>query len=347
MSALLNPQEFADYCWEHYKENDGYIMGSIGQDPRKWAPNSWWYTQYSGSQRAKALYWRENAPHVFDCQGMEDGFETLKRGVTTNVRARNNYADYCATKGKGTIPPKYRVPGAAVFMNDSYIHHVGFLIKPVDAKDPDGDWYVIEARGVMYGVKMYKLSQRGWNRWGLMDKRFDYTAVLAQYHGEASVDTPTTPGVLGSRDLRNGSKGADVTEMQTVLLQLGYELPVWGADGDFGDETEAAVRAFQQNSYDLKVDGVYGENTHAALMGALSELPHDDGHFELPARLVRVTKAGRWNVRNGPGTNHKILTVVSQGVELPYVSEADNGWLQVEYNGTTGWISGVCAEVSA
>ena len=26
------------------KRRDGYIMGSRGQDPKKWAKNSWWFT---------------------------------------------------------------------------------------------------------------------------------------------------------------------------------------------------------------------------------------------------------------------------------------------------------------
>lgn len=348
MVNFLNPQEFADYCLLHYKEGDGYIMGSIGQDPRKWSPGSWWFTQYSGEQRKKVLYWRENAPHVFDCQGMEDGFETEKRGVMTNVRARNNYADYCATKGTGKIPARYRVPGATVFRhNGSYISHVGFLVKPVDANNPDGDWYVIEARGVMYGVRMYKLSARNWNRWGLMDKRFNYTAVLAQYHGAEAEETTTTVGTLGSRTLRNGSKGADVTTMQTILLELGYKLPEYGADGDFGDETEAAVKAFQTASYDLEVDGIYGELTHATLMEALddAEETDEDTVAEETEQVVKVTSAGRWRIRKGPSTDYDTLTVVPYGIELPYISTADTGWYQVEANGTTGYISNKCAKI--
>ena len=34
---------------------DGYIMGATGQNPKKWSTGSWWFTQYSGSQRTKAL----------------------------------------------------------------------------------------------------------------------------------------------------------------------------------------------------------------------------------------------------------------------------------------------------
>lgn len=347
MSVLLNPQEFADFLIERKKAGDGYIMCAIGQDPKDLS--EWYFSgQYSGSQLTKANYWRENAERVWDCQGMEDGYETDMRGERTNVRARNNYATYCTIKGTGTIPSKYRVPGAAVFVyNGSYISHVGFLVKPVDANDPDGDWYVVEARGVMYGVKMYKLSKRSWNRWGLMDTRFDYTAVLTKYHGAAAEETVATVSTLGSRTLRNGSKGEDVTEMQTILMELGYDLPEYGADGDFGDETETAVRAFQTAAYDLEVDGIYGEMTHAALMEALDDTTEtdEDTAAEETGQVVKVTSAGRWRIRKGPSTSFDTLTTVPYGTELPYVATADTGWYMVEINGTTGYISNKCAEV--
>ena len=60
--------------------------------------------------------------------------------------------------------------------------------------------------------------------------------------------------------LRRGSTGAAVTLVQEALMNLGYALPTFGADGDFGKETEAAVRAFQQDT-GAAVDGVVGAET--------------------------------------------------------------------------------------
>ena len=45
--------------------------------------------------------------------------------------------------------------------------------------------------------------------------------------------------------LKKGSKGVAVKVLQTALMSLGYNLPKFGADGSFGDETETAVHAFQ------------------------------------------------------------------------------------------------------
>lgn len=49
----------------------------------------------------------------------------------------------------------------------------------------------------------------------------------------------------GFLELRRGMRGPRVGEWQTELLRLRYELPRFGADSDFGGETEAATRAFQ------------------------------------------------------------------------------------------------------
>lgn len=52
--------------------------------------------------------------------------------------------------------------------------------------------------------------------------------------------------------------------MQEALICLGFDCGKWGADGDFGDATEAAVRAFQKTN-GLKVDGIAGEKTFEKL----------------------------------------------------------------------------------
>ena len=58
-----------------------------------------------------------------------------------------------------------------------------------------------------------------------------------------------------------GSKGSDVTELQKLLNNNGYNLDV---DGSFGPKTQAAVRDYQLKN-NLEVDGVVGKNTWGAL----------------------------------------------------------------------------------
>lgn len=70
--------------------------------------------------------------------------------------------------------------------------------------------------------------------------------------------------------LQKGDKGADVANVQKLLMQAGYALPKYGADGDFGDECLSAVKAFQKDNK-LTVDGIVGAKTWAALL-AISTL---------------------------------------------------------------------------
>ena len=69
-----------------------------------------------------------------------------------------------------------------------------------------------------------------------------------------------------SRNLRKGYKGSDVKSLQTALIAQGFACGSTGADGEFGANTEKAVKALQQ-AKGLTVDGIAGKNTITALGG--------------------------------------------------------------------------------
>lgn len=62
----------------------------------------------------------------------------------------------------------------------------------------------------------------------------------------------------------------DVKKLQQDLIKLGYKLPKFGADGDYGKETEAAVKAFQKDAK-VAVDGIVGKMTLQAIEKKLKE----------------------------------------------------------------------------
>lgn len=64
--------------------------------------------------------------------------------------------------------------------------------------------------------------------------------------------------------LRRGSRGDAVKAAQYLLLCRGMTLPKYGADGDYGQETEDAVKEFQRLK-GLEADGECGALTWAAL----------------------------------------------------------------------------------
>lgn len=317
---------FAKELGEALSRKDGYIMGATGQNPKKWAVSSHWFTQYTGAQREKALYWRAHAQRVWDCNGLAEGLYKDYSGKSIDSKARYNYADWCDPKGAGVIPPKYRVAGAAVFWGKTAgnITHVAFLYRPVDANKPRGDWYLIEARGVMSGVVKTKLLSRKPDYWGLMTRYFDYGAIQSE-------------GLkLGDRLLKNGMEGPDVKQLQSALIRLGYDCGRWGADGDFGDATEQALKAFQRDSR-LAADGICGPKTCAALEKALAKL---EAAPNAP-RLVEIA-GGNCYVRDAPNTSGKILGVAHEGDRLTWLGQIDEAtcWLKVDYEGRAGWVSG-------
>lgn len=63
--------------------------------------------------------------------------------------------------------------------------------------------------------------------------------------------------------LTNGSRGFAVRNLQAALRLAGFDIHI---DGDYGDQTEAVVRAYQR-SVGLVSDGVAGPKTLAALAG--------------------------------------------------------------------------------
>lgn len=152
----------------------------------------------------------------------------------------------CKVKGKiGTIP---EIPGLAVWTQTG--GHIGLYV---------GNGEVIELRGYGKNIQWNKLRDRAFTTWGLYPYTTYTTAQEAVAKAAAAVSDDS-----GSSTLRKGSKGAAVEELQELLLSRGYSLPNYGADGDYGNETVAAVKEFQKDN-GLEADGICGPKTWAAL----------------------------------------------------------------------------------
>lgn len=111
-----------------------------------------------------------------------------------------------------------------------------------------------------------------------MDKKWVYWAVPAGIEVGPIPDPPKPEPETDRPTIRKGSTGKYVTELQKDLIQLGYDVGSKGADGKFGAQTEAAVKAFQKDHDDpdgkaLKIDGVVGKKTWAAIEAAIKGEP--------------------------------------------------------------------------
>lgn len=72
--------------------------------------------------------------------------------------------------------------------------------------------------------------------------------------------------------LMRESVGSDVVVLQKALLDKGFDIGPDGADGEFGENTELAVRAFQARA-GIEVDGIVGPETWAAFFDKPLPLP--------------------------------------------------------------------------
>ena len=290
---------------------------------------------------------------VCDCIGGAKGYAWTNGGqamldaIGTDAAVPNKYgANGCPDKGAnsmfawakakgmdwGTIDTLPEIVGLALHTDG----HVGYYV---------GNGYAVEWRGFNYGCVRTKVKERKWKYW--------YKLPFIQY-GEVAAEIPAPEIALGSRLLKRGMVGSDVKALQELLMQLGYALPKYGTDSEFGAETEKALLAFQKKA-GLDADGKYGDKTHAALMDAVAD---DDGQPDTPEQpapnepapagttVVIVSEGGKVNVRCGNGITFSRITSVKNGTAFEWIATAQNGWHAIVVNGQVGWVSGQYSKIA-
>ena len=170
-----------------------------------------------------------------------------------------------------------------------------------------------------------------------------HTVVVLSNGSKAEV----APVVQG---LSRGDHGSAVSAMQESLLKWNPKcLPKWGADGDFGSETEKAVKAFQE-AEGLPVTGVYDETTRKALTNWTPQEEPEKPEKPAPGTSVKYVQINEIHVRSAPGDEFMSLGIVQPGYRLPYAGETHNDakgvlWYLVGYDGQNGWVSSAVGEV--
>ena len=124
-----------------------------------------------------------------------------------------------------------------------------------------------------------------------------------------------------SSTLKPGDKNDSVKAMQTRLIQLGYL--TGSADGDFGDNTRAAVRAFQ-TAAKLTADGIAGPQTLSALYASsapaagATTAPSNPGATTAPSNPSGGVKDTDYE------TGEKIVALAKQYLGCKYVYAREN-----------------------
>ena len=226
-----------------------YYMGrsGIGEKDRENVKKS--CPVLNGSQGdCPGCKWFPNNQRVLinDCQGFVKnvfsriGINFKGGGCTSMWKDDSNWTE------KGTID---RIPEKVclVFIKaGETMSHVGIYI---------GGGQVIHCS---HYVRQGPCPDRSWG--------WSHYAIPAGLYGDTPIKKPT---------LRQGDSGQYVVECQQDLIQLGYDLNPYGADGKYGAKTANAVRQFQStHTYPptgerLSADGICGQKTWSALDAAV------------------------------------------------------------------------------
>lgn len=203
---------------------------------------------------------------------------------------------------------------------------------------------VLEASGLFETKKSVNGEGMLYNGDILVTKTKGHTVIVVSGRARSTVATSNTSTATKSY-LSKGDKGNDVKTMQTMLIAVGYSCGSYGADGDFGSDSDKALRKFQ-GDYGLTVDGKYGSKSKAKL-----ESVYNRKKSSKPLGTYKVTAKSGLYVREGAGTNYNIVPknkltknaqehAKSNGA-LRYgtrvtVKEWKNGFARIP----SGWVSG-------
>lgn len=121
-------------------------------------------------------------------------------------------------------------------------------------------------------------------------------AIRADHPVGQPVKGTSTEDSTSSASLQRGDNGDDVELLQLDLIAVGEDLSEYGADSDFGKETEDAVKSFQLKHDISSESGNYFGVAGPATMAKLEELTVPDKE-EVSGKMAVVT-AERVNVRN-------------------------------------------------
>ena len=176
----------------------------------------------------------------FDCRGFTR-WTAAQVGITiTGSGATSQWNNASNWSRKGTIDAMPRDQLVCLFVKKGEkMEHTGWGLND-------------ETVECSNGVQHFTKRKKKWTHWAIPRGL------------EGAIPLPDV-----KQTLKRGNKGPLVTELQNDLLQLGYQLPRFGADGDFGAETQAALLLFQKDNR-LTPDGICGPLTWSTIESLIS-----------------------------------------------------------------------------
>lgn len=264
--------QLSDWAMWVYESKWVYGMGCYGQRLQTHyatLARSWYYTSKNptGFKRLTELYNAGQNPRLYDCHGIVDGFR-MDDGTTAEIDFDPSLdvsanMEFYRVRNAGQLGVDYGPISATMKDNAGYGYwkdgHFGVGV---------GNGQVVDIWNTGYPARMRDQTLGGWTYW---------VKCYGIEYGE-------------SEDmLRKGDKGTAVRQWQTALLKAGYTLPNYGADSDFGGETETATKAFQ-TKVGLTADGIVSTNTFGFMCNTLASITGDASKAELDQAKIKIAQ---------------------------------------------------------
>ena len=131
--------------------------------------------------------------------------------------------------------------------------------------------------------------------------------------------------------------------MQKLLINAGFSCGKSGADGDFGTNTENALKAFQRAVWIL-ADGKYTDAVKTRLRDyqdaqkGKEKDKKEEKKITWKATGTATATVDDLNVRKGPGTKYDIIRTLNTGNRFEIDGKKDGRWIHVKVVNDIGWI---------
>lgn len=151
---------------------------------------------------------------------------------------------------------------------------------------------------------------------------FDLISGNTGEDGETDIkveaDLPEEEILSFSGVLKRGMSGDEVKDLQERLIQLGYTLGDFGADGKFGKYTENALKQFQSDQ-GLKPDGIFGDFTWRRIHKMMGEtVRYAQGTLSEPYDIEPMTKTLKLG-----DVGDDVAALQKRLIDLGYTTEED------------------------
>ena len=240
--------------------------------------------KYAESADLQAMYgWKpQNQPwcDVFvdsgfiDCFGLSNACAMTYQPLGAGSALCRQSAQYYKTAGAWATSPE--IGDQIFFYSSGDINHTGIVVSvggdSVHTVEGNVSDMVAER---CYSVGDSKIAGYGRPNWSAVEGKDIPTPVNEPTVNDAPEKAESKHYELRFPYLQRGDTGDAVWVVQTLLQARNIYCGPWGADGDFGNGTEKAVKDFQRR-HNLTIDGVVGPETGAALLGGEVYTPKEE-----------------------------------------------------------------------